>query len=189
MTLTSFFTALCPVSSLTDTGVSVVGYLWQEGHLTLHSPVTGSSGTPRHGAKYREMKSKTSPVVSTQPFDSVPWSVTITPRTIPAEWADVIAWKSGQKLSKSFLYKNKKNLTSTVHVRVRAPVVQTLESTITFQRINARDTNCVIQWIEIYLADSFVHLSLNSARRISDYFCSFANTFTNVLHFVSHLSL
>ena len=56
-TLTSFFTALCPVSSLTATSVSVVGYLWQEGHLTLHSPVTGSSGTPRHGAKYREMKS------------------------------------------------------------------------------------------------------------------------------------
>ena len=130
MTLTSFFTTLCPVSSLTDTGVSLVGYLWQEGHLTLHSPVTGSSGTPRHGAKYREMKSKTSPVVSTQPFDSVPWSVTITPRTIPAEWADVIAWKSGQKLSKSFLYKNIKNLTSTVHVRVQAPVAQTLESTI-----------------------------------------------------------
>ena len=48
-------------------------------------PVTGSSGIPTQGAKYRETKSYIVPQLSTQPFDSVPCRVTITPRTTPDE--------------------------------------------------------------------------------------------------------
>ena len=35
-------------------------------------------------------------------------------------------------------------------------VVQTLDSAI--QRINIEETNCAIQWIEIYPMDSVIHL-------------------------------
>ena len=37
-----------------------------------------------------------------------------------------------------------------------ARIVQTLDSAI--QRINIEETNCAIQWIEIYPMDSVIHL-------------------------------
>ena len=46
-----------------------------------------------------------------------------------------------------------------VKINQLARVVQTLDSAI--QRINHGETNCAIQWIEIYPADSVIHLLNN----------------------------
>ena len=43
--------------------------------------------------------------------------------------------------------------------RHQGPVFQTLDSTI--QRESIRESNCVIHWIEIYRADSVIHLLNN----------------------------
>ena len=47
----------------------------------------------------------------------------------------------------------------------QARVVQTLDrlstGQITIQRISIRETNCAIQWIEIYPVDSLIHLLNN----------------------------
>lgn len=68
-------------------------------------PVTGSSGTPYHGAKCLDTKSYTSPVSAlTHPFSFEPFNVTVTPRSVRLPPLNaIILSKFGLKFSNCFL--------------------------------------------------------------------------------------